>query len=126
MNDPEYDRLHDAFDAFFPGKVRGCRNGKRETIVVPDFRKEGRIARKDAMKILRDHLARPAARQLPRLRDREPRILYDEPRAVGEGARRNLPDRGALPPLPGEAAHAAAAVRGRLFERDREGGFPIL
>ena len=56
MADAEYDRLHDAFDALFPGKVRGCRNGKRETMQVPAFRKEGRIARKDAMKILRDHL----------------------------------------------------------------------
>jgi hypothetical protein len=56
MNDAEYDRLHDAFDALFPGKVRVCRNGKREVYEVPAFRKEGRITEKQAMRIVRHHL----------------------------------------------------------------------
>jgi hypothetical protein len=56
VNDAEYDRLHDAFDALFPGKVRGWRDGKKGVIQVPAFREEGHIAEKQAMQILRDHL----------------------------------------------------------------------
>jgi hypothetical protein len=56
VNDAEYDRLHDAFDALFPGKVHGWRDGKKGVIQVPAFREEGHIAEKQAMQILRDHL----------------------------------------------------------------------
>ena len=103
MNDAEYDRLHDALDALFPGKVRGCRDGKREVYEVPAFRKEGRIARKEAMKIVRDHLQDRLHGICRDCESGDP-SLYDEPRIVAEGARRNLPDRSALPPLPRQAA----------------------
>jgi hypothetical protein len=54
VRDAEYDRLHDAYDALFGGKVhvRG-----RKAIKIP-FRKEGAIARKEALEIVRSDLFR--------------------------------------------------------------------
>jgi hypothetical protein len=54
LKDSEYDQLQDVLDALFPAHVRS--DGMRKAMEIPAFRKEGRITRRAALEIVRNHL----------------------------------------------------------------------